>query len=111
MKNKNILRRFVFIFVFFSISYYSFHDFTFKTVYDNTCKSIVEQPTKVTDLSSHDTKKCKSHSLCISEHEFHQSYLVVKNDFYIFTAIKEFNFYSENYSFQSTNNLLKPPTV
>ena len=105
MKNKNILRRFVFIFVFFSISYYSFHDFTFKTVYDNTCKSIVEQPTKITDLSSHDTKKC------ISEHEFHQSYLVVENDFYIFTAIKEFNSYSENYSFQSINNLLKPPTI
>ena len=35
MSNKNILRRFVFIFVLFSISYCSFHDFTFKTVYDN----------------------------------------------------------------------------
>ena len=111
MSNKNILRRFVFIFVLFSISYCSFHDFTFKTVYDNTCKLIVEQSTKVTDLSSHDTKKCKSHSLCISEHELHKSFLNIEKYFQP-TIIANCNFYTypENYSIKVQNVQLKPPS-
>ena len=111
MSNKNILRRFVFIFVLFSISYCSFHDFTFKTVYDNTCKLIVEQSTKVTDLSSHDTKKCKSHSLCISEHELHKSYLNIDNSFYVYSSISEFYSSTEKYLTQRINNILKPPAI
>ena len=106
-----ILRKFVFIFVIISISYYSFHEFAFKTIFDSECKTIVEQSTKISNFDNENSEKCSSHSLCILEHEIHNSYLNIESDFYTITFIKEFYTDYTNYSILIMNPLLKPPTV
>ncbi len=112
MNNKNTFRKFVFIFALFSIFYHSFNEFTFEKVYDNESKNIVNQSIKTTALTNENSKKCKNHSLCILEHEIHNSYLNIESDFYTITFIKKF-FYTDytNYSILIMNPLLKPPTV
>mgnify|MGYP000703370779 CR=1 FL=1 len=52
-----ILRKFVFIFVIISISYYSFHEFAFKTIFDSECKTIVEQSTKISNFDNENSEK------------------------------------------------------
>lgn len=106
-----ILRKFVFIFVIISISYYSFHEFAFKTIFDSECKTIVEQSTKISNFDNENSEKCSSHSLCISEHELHKYFLNIEKYFQP-TIIANCNFYTypENYSIKVQNVQLKPPS-
>lgn len=111
MNNKNILNKSLFIFVFFSIFYYSFHEFTSQATYDNSCEIVVQESKKVSSFTDTNQKNCDTHSLCISEHELHKSYLNIDNSFYVYSFISEFYSSTEKYLTQRINNILKPPAV
>lgn len=106
-----ILRKFVFIFVIISISYYSFQEFAFKTIFDSECKTIVEQSTKISNFDNENSEKCSSHSLCISEHELHKYFLNIEKYFVEIEQYKDFYINSQLYLTRTVNNLLKPPTA
>ena len=105
---KTVLRRIVFVFVLFSISYYSFHGFSYNLVYDKECNTLTEQSSiKIDDKS----KYCKDHSTCISEHELHKPYLNIEKYFVEIEQYKDFYINSQLYLTRTVNNLLKPPTA
>ncbi len=105
---KSILRRMVFIFVLFSMSYYLFHGFSYNLVYDKECNVVTEQSSIKTEDKS---QYCKSHSTCVSEHELHKPYLNVEKYFVEINKCKEFYINSQIHLNKTVNNLLKPPTI
>ncbi|MDD3054762.1 MAG: hypothetical protein PHE16_02675 [Aliarcobacter sp.] len=105
---KAILKRIVFVFVLFSMSYYAFHGFSYNFVYDKECNIITEQQSiKIDDKSQF----CKNHSTCVSEHELHKPYLIVEKYFVEVNQCKNFYINSQIHFTKTVNNLLKPPTV
>lgn len=106
---KTILRRIVFVFVLFSMSYYSFHQFSYNLVYDKECNMITEQSS--VKIDDNKAQYSKIHSSCASEHELHKPYLNIEKYFVEIEPYKDFHINSQIYLTRTINNLLKPPTA